>query len=325
MLGQDVPPDLTNVEPIPGGTLASTQMSPTGTQHRIADGETFDSRHNVLVPKRLDCLQDMVISMVAGGPSHLWVYGTPRNPNNSLAVGKTLHELETAGHKKKLAVKVDNDDRSAATTPRIPAVLSTEESVMSDDVTAQTEISTPMSPFEMVPPSPMPQPVGVTKVFAPPQSPRGSSTAKMSNTSNRIGANSGTAKRNNSGAFNTREQATRDPLTPTTDGHPTLSLDAPNSAPARATNVTRRGTDVAGSAIPPPPLSNGSRRSVRRHMSVGKLMRKLVPKKDRSNNHNSSNNSNSSSKGEPRGFRRALKNLGKEKMAPLDEPPSSTR
>ena len=59
--------------------------------------QTFDSRHNVLLPTRVDRLVDSIsVRTVACGPNHLWFIGQGVHKRNSEApVGYTLHEVQS--------------------------------------------------------------------------------------------------------------------------------------------------------------------------------------------------------------------------------------
>jgi len=61
---------------------------------RLLEIQTFDSQHNVLLPRRLDALAQIQVSTVAAGPSHLYVCGTPRTTTTKDMVGRTLYEMQ---------------------------------------------------------------------------------------------------------------------------------------------------------------------------------------------------------------------------------------
>mmetsp|Transcript_27891 Transcript_27891/g.67858 ORF Transcript_27891/g.67858 Transcript_27891/m.67858 type:complete len:645 (-) Transcript_27891:49-1983(-) len=52
---------------------------PKGASIKSGHTHSFDSSHNVALPKRVDCLQDMNISHVSASPTFLWCIGTKRS------------------------------------------------------------------------------------------------------------------------------------------------------------------------------------------------------------------------------------------------------
>mmetsp|Transcript_42309 Transcript_42309/g.62772 ORF Transcript_42309/g.62772 Transcript_42309/m.62772 type:complete len:711 (-) Transcript_42309:127-2259(-) len=61
-------------------------------KRRLSAVHTFDSRMNLLLPKRVDGIGHLNVTIVGGGPSHLWYYGFPRT--TPTLIGRTLFELE---------------------------------------------------------------------------------------------------------------------------------------------------------------------------------------------------------------------------------------
>ncbi|CAJ1887987.1 unnamed protein product [Cylindrotheca closterium] len=63
---------------------------PTGTSIKSGHTHSFDSSHNVALPKRVDCLQDMHITHISASPTFLWCIGTKRvdedKPVNSFSM-----------------------------------------------------------------------------------------------------------------------------------------------------------------------------------------------------------------------------------------------
>ena len=82
---------------------------------RTPEAKSFDSRHNVLLPKRLDALSDLSIELLAGGPSHLLVYGKTRDPNQISTIGRTLHEVQQARRLLSVVVPLRSDDDELST------------------------------------------------------------------------------------------------------------------------------------------------------------------------------------------------------------------
>lgn len=54
--------------------------------------QSFDSRHNILLPTRLKELDSLRISSVALGPNHMWCFGQERSVGRDPVVGRTLYE-----------------------------------------------------------------------------------------------------------------------------------------------------------------------------------------------------------------------------------------
>ena len=61
---------------------------------RLLEIQSFDSRHNVLLPRRLDALSHLHVSIVAPGPCHLFLCGKPRSTVTKEVVGRTLYEIQ---------------------------------------------------------------------------------------------------------------------------------------------------------------------------------------------------------------------------------------
>jgi alpha-tubulin suppressor-like RCC1 family protein len=56
--------------------------------------QTFDSKHNLLLPMRVEALDEMRVEKVALGPNHMWCVGRERCSDDETIVGKTLYEVE---------------------------------------------------------------------------------------------------------------------------------------------------------------------------------------------------------------------------------------
>lgn len=100
-LGLPTPLDLPMSDnSLPPGAIDFMPVSQTSSKRsaKLLDVhvQTFDSRHNVLLPTRVDSLVDhMRIQTVACGPNHLWFLGCERNDESQPApVGRTLHEVQ---------------------------------------------------------------------------------------------------------------------------------------------------------------------------------------------------------------------------------------
>jgi alpha-tubulin suppressor-like RCC1 family protein len=90
---------------------------PQGSPLRHCHTYSFDSSHNIALPKRIDCLQDMNITSVTASPTFVWCMGTKRTSEESAKmVGQTLYEVQES--KRQQATKSPQ-----TTTSKVPAVL----------------------------------------------------------------------------------------------------------------------------------------------------------------------------------------------------------
>jgi alpha-tubulin suppressor-like RCC1 family protein len=66
--------------------------------------KTFDSRHNILLPVRIDAIAEtMNVRTLAAGPNHFWCIGENRLPTDELPiVGRTLYEVQEGRRVEKL-------------------------------------------------------------------------------------------------------------------------------------------------------------------------------------------------------------------------------
>lgn len=63
-------------------------------QARLLQMKTFDSNHNVLLPRRVASLDPIRVNQLSLGPNHLFCFGTTRPKGDSAVVGRTLHEAQ---------------------------------------------------------------------------------------------------------------------------------------------------------------------------------------------------------------------------------------
>ena len=63
---------------------------------------TFDSRHNILLPIRVDSAASMRVRLMACGPNHLWCIGEGRSAKEQPVVGKTMYEVQEVQRAMKL-------------------------------------------------------------------------------------------------------------------------------------------------------------------------------------------------------------------------------
>jgi hypothetical protein len=64
---------------------------------------TFDSKHNLLLPIRVDAAKTVFATDVAGGPNHMWLIGNDRTPEQKkMVIGRTLYEEQEQLRMRKL-------------------------------------------------------------------------------------------------------------------------------------------------------------------------------------------------------------------------------
>ncbi|CAB9529356.1 RCC1 and BTB domain-containing protein 2 [Seminavis robusta] len=96
-LGLPVPP----TNSLPYWEMGMTPAPPNN--QRLLEVRTFDSQHNVLLPRRLESLMNVNVEQCIMGPSHSWFVGDARPPTDrgakngssgAIVVGRTLYEVE---------------------------------------------------------------------------------------------------------------------------------------------------------------------------------------------------------------------------------------
>mmetsp|Transcript_17961 Transcript_17961/g.27193 ORF Transcript_17961/g.27193 Transcript_17961/m.27193 type:complete len:655 (+) Transcript_17961:180-2144(+) len=113
------------LEPASSSSATLSQL-----KNRTSQARAFDSRHNILLPRRIDALHNLRVQLVAGGPSHLLIYGYDRDEGNgNPIVGRTLHEVQQA-RRASHTQNTDQDDISM-------------ESIETDAITSATETNSP--------------------------------------------------------------------------------------------------------------------------------------------------------------------------------------
>lgn len=105
VLGLPVPAVMPSAEPLSSAAAAAQSI-----KDRTLEATTFDSRHNVLLPIRIDALSGLNVKQIAGGPSHFLVYGQVRDPNESTVVGRTLYEIQQARRRAQERPKANQRD-----------------------------------------------------------------------------------------------------------------------------------------------------------------------------------------------------------------------
>lgn len=108
---------------------------------RTPEAKAFDSRHNVLLPTRVDALRHLNVSLVAGGPTHLLVYGQVRDPNEIPIIGRTLHEVQKSRRLSNLAsptIRTDDDDFSIHSAETDAVTMATDTTSVVTDLNALT-------------------------------------------------------------------------------------------------------------------------------------------------------------------------------------------
>eukprot|EP00543_Licmophora_paradoxa_P005062 CAMPEP_0202446112 /NCGR_PEP_ID=MMETSP1360-20130828/4736_1 /ASSEMBLY_ACC=CAM_ASM_000848 /TAXON_ID=515479 /ORGANISM="Licmophora paradoxa, Strain CCMP2313" /LENGTH=207 /DNA_ID=CAMNT_0049062547 /DNA_START=66 /DNA_END=689 /DNA_ORIENTATION=- len=132
VLGQPKP----DQESLPLVEAPATHAIPT----RILQGQTFDSRHNILLPKRVDGLADLKVELVAGGPNHLWVYGEVREVDEEVVVGKTLYEMQKA---RKSSSPTEVEELSKQSYEQLLSAAAASSFAIDDGSSAQIETTVP--------------------------------------------------------------------------------------------------------------------------------------------------------------------------------------
>jgi alpha-tubulin suppressor-like RCC1 family protein len=101
-LGLPTPEHLELVDP-----LSMTQeqnmnlLSNKTSGQRTLEAKSFDSTHNVWLPRRVDALSaEYHVEGVAAGPGHLWCWGHKREQGDNIIVGRTLYELQDEKRRK---------------------------------------------------------------------------------------------------------------------------------------------------------------------------------------------------------------------------------
>lgn len=113
---------------------------------------TFDSNHNILLPQRVEAVDQLFIDHVACGPNHMWCLGHDRtDEEKQLEVARTLYEVQegrrrrslqrardSLHHQAKLVESEDHDNESTASvsSPGSPEVAQLRLS--STDTSAQS-------------------------------------------------------------------------------------------------------------------------------------------------------------------------------------------
>ena len=117
---------------LPYVEVTSTTMKPSSTL-RLLQIRSFDSRCNVLLPRRVDALSDYFITSVAAGPCHLWCIGNPRDEGLSDVVGRTLYEVQEGRRRKGLVrLREQLSAIAASKSPPTERVVTAKESPLED-------------------------------------------------------------------------------------------------------------------------------------------------------------------------------------------------
>lgn len=77
----------------------TSSMMKQSSSGRLLQIRSFESKCNVLLPRRVDCLDSYYVTDAAVGPSHLWCIGTKRPSSTNteeeqVVVGQTLYEVQ---------------------------------------------------------------------------------------------------------------------------------------------------------------------------------------------------------------------------------------
>lgn len=114
---------------------------PQGSPLRNCHTYSFDSSHNITLPKRIDCLRDMNIVSVTASPTFLWCMGTKRIPNESS--GQSLQDRD------------EDKPPEETKSPEAPAcqssVVAGGEAATKQGALADGEAPAPLDPAHIVP------------------------------------------------------------------------------------------------------------------------------------------------------------------------------
>mmetsp|Transcript_3056 Transcript_3056/g.4990 ORF Transcript_3056/g.4990 Transcript_3056/m.4990 type:complete len:654 (-) Transcript_3056:27-1988(-) len=194
VLGLAHPSSLPTVEPASSSSATISQI-----KSRTPESKTFDSRHNVLLPQRVDALRNLRITAIAGGPSHLLVYGAVRDPNETTVIGRTLHEVQQARRLSQLQTGSSGEDElsvhsaetdaittatdamshlTSQTPPNVPLPLSPEPVKRAVSMSASKLLEQPATPMQSTP-------AGAKKIRTPASAPAATALTGRRNTKTR--------------------------------------------------------------------------------------------------------------------------------------------
>ena len=111
--------------------MTSTTMKQSSSG-RLLQIQSFESKHNVLLPRRVDALASYRIASVAAGPCHLWCIGSERPEGEEAVTGRTLYEVQE-GRRRKSMLRLRKHLSSSTSSTRslpssLPAISSIDES-----------------------------------------------------------------------------------------------------------------------------------------------------------------------------------------------------
>lgn len=111
-----------NQDQLPLMEMTSTTMKQSSSG-RVLQIRSFESRHNVLLPRRIDALADYCVTQVATGPCNMWCVATKRSPDDTnVVVGRTMWEAQE-GRRRKSIVRLRKhlSGSSSISSTRSPA------------------------------------------------------------------------------------------------------------------------------------------------------------------------------------------------------------
>jgi alpha-tubulin suppressor-like RCC1 family protein len=161
VLGLAHPPNLPTVEPASSSSATISQI-----KSRTPESKAFDSRHNVLLPQRVDALSNLRITSVAGGPSHLLLYGEVRDPNETTVIGRTLYEVQQARRSSQIHAGLSGEDDLSVHSVETDAIT-TATDAMSQLTVPTPSVLSPISPASAVTTSPMSSASAVLSPMSP--------------------------------------------------------------------------------------------------------------------------------------------------------------
>jgi hypothetical protein len=106
-------------------TAATMKQTSSGRMLQI---RSFESKHNVLLPRRVDALAEYRITSVAAGPCHLWCIGSERPEGEEVVVGRTLYEAQE-GRRRRSMLRLRKHLSSTSSNLSLPSSLTVISSI----------------------------------------------------------------------------------------------------------------------------------------------------------------------------------------------------
>jgi len=118
---------------------------PKSSTARQLQTYSFDSSHNLVLPKRVDALKDLKVTSLAAAPTFLWCLGTKRETHDHPDVGRTLYEIQELKRLELLQPRQVHDTKKETSSPRQMAATNMDSNRVSSP---KTPSSIPTVPGE---------------------------------------------------------------------------------------------------------------------------------------------------------------------------------